>query len=567
VAEEPSARLATLAARYWEATLAFSPLLATYLGDRRFDDRLDDRSDAAIAGHRSWLAGLAAEIDAEPADALAGEDRITRSALLAQVRRDGVELDANLDAWAVDPLEGPQVRALDLAAIQVVTTPDQARAMVARWNALGAWFDARADRLRRGVGEGRVAVRTPVEKVLEQLGATLAQADDELPLLAPLAEDHPDWPAADRAAFRDGLRGAVGDVVRPALERFRSVIGETILPVARPDERPGLVHVPGGREAYDALVELHTSLPLAADEIHAIGLEEVARIDDELGTLGGRVLGTADLAETRRRLRSDPAMHFASRDEVFGCAEASLVRAQAAVPAWFGIQPVTPCVVVRMQAHEERYSTIAYYREPATDGSRPGQYYINTSEPETRPRYEAEALAFHEAVPGHHLQLAIGQELTGLPAFRRHSGPTAYVEGWGLYTERLSDEMGLYTADLDRIGVLSFDAWRACRLVVDTGMHALGWTRQQAVDFMLDHTVLAANNVLNEVDRYITWPGQALAYKIGQREILKLRGAAQRELGPQFDIRGFHDAVLGHGAVGLDTLGEIVGSWVRDQGA
>jgi uncharacterized protein (DUF885 family) len=215
-----------------------------------------------------------------------------------------------------------------------------------------------------------------------------------------------------------------------------------------------------------------------------------------------------------------------------------------------------------MQAHEERHSTIAYYREPAIDGSRPGQYYINTSEPATRPRYEAEALAFHEAVPGHHLQLAIAQELTGLPDFRRHSGPTAYVEGWGLYTERLCDDMGLYSGDLDRIGVLSFDAWRACRLVVDTGMHALGWTRRQAIDFMLDHTVLAENNVTNEVDRYIAWPAQALAYKIGQREILRLRDSARRELGARFDIRGFHDAVLGHGAVGLDTLGEIVGDWV-----
>jgi uncharacterized protein (DUF885 family) len=220
-----------------------------------------------------------------------------------------------------------------------------------------------------------------------------------------------------------------------------------------------------------------------------------------------------------------------------------------------------------MQAHEEAHSTIAYYREPAIDGSRPGQYYINTSEPATRPRYEAEALAFHEAVPGHHLQLAIGQELTGLPAFRRHSGPTAYVEGWGLYTERLAEEMGLYTGDLDRIGMLSFDAWRACRLVVDTGMHALGWTRSRAIEFMLDHTLLAANNVTNEVDRYIVWPGQALAYKIGQREILRLRDRARRELGARFEIRDFHDAVLGHGAVGLETLGEIVGSWVGDQRA
>ena len=211
-----------------------------------------------------------------------------------------------------------------------------------------------------------------------------------------------------------------------------------------------------------------------------------------------------------------------------------------------------------MLAHEERHSTIAYYREPPTDGSRPGRYYVNTYAPETRPRYEAEALAFHEAVPGHHLQIAIGQELDRLPAFRRHAETTAFVEGWALYTERLSDEMGLYTGDLDRIGMLSFDAWRASRLVVDTGMHALGWSRDAAISFMLAHTALAANNIANEVDRYIGWPGQALAYKIGQLEIRALRGEAKEALGSGFDIRGFHDAVLGHGALPLGALREAV---------
>ncbi|HEX2184525.1 MAG TPA: DUF885 domain-containing protein, partial [Chloroflexota bacterium] len=220
--------------------------------------------------------------------------------------------------------------------------------------------------------------------------------------------------------------------------------------------------------------------------------------------------------------------------------------------------PRAHCEVVRMQPHEEAHSTIAYYRDPAADGSRPGQYYVNTSEPHTRPRYEAEALAFHESIPGHHLQIAIAQELEGLPAFRRHTGATAFVEGWALYTERLADEMGLYSGDLDRIGVLSFDAWRACRLVVDTGMHAMGWSRRQAIDFMLAHTVLAENNIVNEVDRYIVWPGQALAYKIGQLELQRLRADAERRLGSRFDIKRFHDAVLGNGALALQPLRQAV---------
>jgi uncharacterized protein (DUF885 family) len=247
---------------------------------------------------------------------------------------------------------------------------------------------------------------------------------------------------------------------------------------------------------------------------------------------------------------------------VFHVARASLERANATIPAWFGRLPKTPCVVVEMGAHEAKHSTIAYYRQPAADGSRPGSYYINTSAPETRPRYEAETLAFHEAVPGHHLQIAIAQELDGLPAFRRLSGPTAYVEGWGLYSERLSAEMGMLSGDLDRFGVASFDAWRACRLVVDTGLHALGWSRDRAIRFMVEHTALAENNIANEVDRYLAMPGQALAYKLGQREILRLRDVARDTLAPRFDIRAFHDVVLGEGAVGLSTLGIIIDDWL-----
>jgi uncharacterized protein (DUF885 family) len=328
-----------------------------------------------------------------------------------------------------------------------------------------------------------------------------------------------------------------------------------------------MCHVEGGVDGYRQLVRVHTSLDLEPEALHRIGLDEIARIDDELGDLAGRTLGAASLPDALAALRSDPALRFRTRDEVHDTAAASLARATAAIPGWFGRLPQAPCEVVRMEPHEEAHSTIAYYRQPAADGSRPGQYYINTSAPETRPRYEAEVLAYHEAIPGHHLQIAIGQELPHLPEFRRHLGPTAFFEGWGLYTERLADEMGLYSGDVDRIGVLSFDAWRAARLVVDTGMHALGWTRDQAIGFMLEHTALAPNNIANEVDRYIVLPGQALAYKTGQLEILRLRAEAERRLGAAFDTRGFHDAVLGSGALALATLRGVVEAWAADRDA
>ncbi len=405
--------------------------------------------------------------------------------------------------------------------------------MVARWIALGPWFDAARRPAPPSLGEGRVGVHSTVEKVVDQLTSLLEGPDEALPLLAPLAGGHPDWTAGRASGLRRRPAGPPSAMSsRPAMERYLARHPRRD-PAGRQVRRhsPASSTFPAVGRPTTASSSFTPRCHCGADEIHAIGLDEVARIDAELAVLGERVLGTADLADIRHRLRSDPAMHFETRDEVREMAETSLARARAAVPDWFGIQPRADCVVVVMPAHEERHSTIAYYRQPAMDGSRPGQYAINTYDPTTRPRYEAQALAFHEAIPGHHLQLAISQELTDLPDFRRHNGPTAYIEGWGLYTERLSDEMGLYSGDLDRIGVLSFDAWRACRLVVDTGMHALGWTRRQAIDFMFDHTVLAENNVVNEIDRYIVMPGQALAYKIGQREILRLRAEAQGDAG------------------------------------
>jgi len=291
-------------------------------------------------------------------------------------------------------------------------------------------------------------------------------------------------------------------------------------------------------------------------------MREVARINRELEDLGEKALGTRDRAAILKRLRTDPDLYFRTRDEVEEKARQALARARRAIPRFFGRLPNAECEVVRIEPHEEKHSTIAYYRWPAADGSRPGRYYINTYAPETRPRYEAEVLAYHESIPGHHLQISIAQELEGLPAFRKHLGVTAFSEGWGLYTERLADEMGLYTADLDRIGVLSYDAWRACRLVVDTGMHAKGWTRKQAIDFMLANTALAENNIVNEVDRYIAWPGQALAYKVGQLEIRRLRTEAEKRLGSRFDLRSFHDIVLGSGAVSLQTLRQLVEQFI-----
>ncbi|MHB8890831.1 MAG: DUF885 domain-containing protein [Candidatus Limnocylindrales bacterium] len=565
--DDPAARtaLGALAGAYWETFLETHPLFATALGDARFDGRLRDPSPAGVAASRAYCAGLLADVDAVDADGLGDEDRVTRDALREAVSADLADLDAGLLEWNVDPLEGVPVDFLNVPDYQRLETPEDGRHMVERWRAMATYTDQHVASLRRSLAEGRVACRPPADRTTAILTGILDASTEDWPLLAPLAglDALPGWTTAERERFATALRDAVNDEVRPSFARLRDALVTEILPAARTADRPGICHLEGGLQAYRGLVRVHTSLDLDVEQLHRIGLDEIDRIDGELGALAGRTLGTASLADALAALRGDPALYFMTRDEVYEKAASSLARATEAIPHWFGRLPEAPCEIVRMGPHEETHSTIAYYRQPAVDGSRPGQYYLNTSSPQTKPRYEAEALAYHESIPGHHLQIAIGQELTHLPEFRKHLGPTAFFEGWGLYTERLSDEMGLYTGDLDRIGVLSYDAWRAARLVVDTGMHALGWPRDRAIAFMHEHTALASDNIANEIDRYIVMPGQALAYKTGQLELLRLRAAARDALGAAFDIRGFHDTLLGSGALPLTALGGLVGTWVE----
>ena len=557
-----SHRLAPLAREYWDAYLQQSPLFATAIGVRGYDDSL---SDITPEDRAEWIAQLEAfheKAVAIPEKGLRPAERTTRSELITSIRTDLDSARSDLEEWTIDPLNGPVVSFLNVESYQPARTPVDGHRMLTRWEAMASYMDDHVANLRRGLKAGKVAVRSGVLKVIEQIEDLDAKPLEAWPLLKPLADPHSKWTVKDRAAFRDDLTSAVRDQIQPAFLRLGEALRTEILPRARSDDRPGLMHVPGGPAAYLRLIHSHTAIDLSPDEVHATGTREVARINRELEDLGERALGTRDHAEILKKLRTDPSLYFRTRDEVEEKARQALARARRAIPRYFGRRPNAECEVVRIEAHEEKHSTIAYYRPPAADGSRPGRYYVNTSEPETRPRYEAEVLAYHESIPGHHLQIAIAQELPGLPAFRKHLGVTAFTEGWGLYTERLADEMGLYTADLDRIGVLSYDAWRACRLVVDTGMHAKGWTRKQAIDFMLANTALAENNIVNEVDRYIAWPGQALAYKIGQLEIRRLRAEAERRLGSRFDLRGFHDAVLENGAVSLEILRTAIDGYI-----
>ncbi|HEY1175979.1 MAG TPA: DUF885 domain-containing protein, partial [Phytomonospora sp.] len=353
----------------------------------------------------------------------------------------------------------------------------------------------------------------------------------------------------------------VESTVRPAVARHRTALAERLLPVGRGSEQVGIRHVPGGETAYRNAARAHTTTDLGPEELHETGLSLVAELREEFAERGGRALGVSDTAEVLRRLREDPALRFTDAAEIVETVTVALRRAEEALPDRFRRYDIAPCVVREMDPVEAADSVLGYYLAPAADGSRPGAHVVNTHRPDLRTRFEYEVLAFHESVPGHHLQFALGQSLGDLPDFRRFAYVTAHSEGWGLYSERLTEEMGLYTSELSRLGMVSFDAWRACRLVVDTGMHHYGWSRERALAYMRDNTALSESNITNEVDRYIAWPGQALAYMVGRLSIRRARERAEAAMGAAFDPREFHHRVLSHGSVPLDILDGVIDRW------
>jgi len=573
--------LASLCADAWEYQLARSPEWAGRLGDPRYHGQLADHSFAATARHARALRRFIQRAENIRLATLDDQDRITLKLLHERWNTELTEIEAGFDvaSWNLVPRGGVHADFLSLASDQPIDTPQERAQLVQRWAAMPTAIQRQISNLERGLAMNRVTSHTACVRVIEQLDALLRTPVEESALARPgsptgtdaisLTEvdlSEVDLSEIDMATKIEVLRLVRNDIYS-AFRRYRTFLQDKVLPRARDDEHPGVRWLDGGLAYYDRAILRHTSLELTPKEIHEFGLAEVERIRHEMSELGQRVFGTTDVPEIQRRLRDDAALHFATSEEVEAKAAECLARATAAIPAAFGLRPKAACEIVRVPDHEAPFTTIAYYNGPAADGSRPGRYYVNTFAPETRPRYEAEVLAYHEAVPGHHLQISIANELSGLPLVRRYNSNTAFVEGWALYTERLSDELGLYTGDLDRFGILSFDAWRACRLVVDTGLHAFGWSRQRAIDYLTENTLLAANNIENEVDRYIAWPGQALAYKLGQREILALRAQAEEELGSDFDLAAFHDRVLENGGVTLAVMRDHVERWIRRESA
>jgi uncharacterized protein (DUF885 family) len=537
--------MARLGARYHEVHYAADPIAATVDGVAGYDDRLPDPSRAADERVVADLEAIATELAALDPAQLDGEDFLSHQTLAWLLRGAVTARRHGLSEVAVSAsVAGIFPAMVSILPAASVATPSAAQAYLDRLARVGEFFDRLGARQSDAGRQGRTPTALGVSQAIAQLDGYLKRSLSDDPFLSPQPSDAPGW--QDRAGE------LVDEVVRPAIARYRETLHTALLPIGRRDHEVGIGHVPGGNAAYRDAVAAHTTTDLTPEEIHATGESLVAALREEFAERGGRALGTTDADEVLRRLRDDPDLRFRTGEEIVATVTDALRRAEAALPGWFRDYHIAPCTVRVMDAAEAENSVPGYYNPPAADGSRPGAHVVNLYAPQRRPRYEYEALAFHESVPGHHLQIGLAQTLTELPEFRRFAYLTAHGEGWGLYVERLCDEMGLYTDDLSRLGMVSFDAWRACRLVVDTGMHHFGWSRQRAIDYMRDNTALPDLTITNEVDRYIADPAQALGYMIGRLRIRALRDrSAQR---PTYDVRAFHHEVIGHGTLPLDTL-------------
>jgi uncharacterized protein (DUF885 family) len=543
-----------LADRFWDDILELNPTTATVYGDERYNDRLEDPSPAGRARTRALMVRTKAAAEAISPDGLPVEDRITRDMLIVIADQSIEQHDQGVHRLGVvDQIGGPQTLLPQVCQFQPADTPERFAKFIARLEAYRDYMAANTDILREGLDTGLTAPRIVADRTIAQLERLIAIPISEaiVPALAQVASE----------ADRERVRKITEDVIYPADRAFLDVLKGDYYQATRED--PGLWSAANGESLYRTQIRSWTTLDLDPQEVHEIGMEELRIVD-----VGRRAIaeaaGAASAKQYRQWLSDDPANTPSSKEELLARAREDIDRAMVVAPTYFGTLPKAGCDVKAVEEFKEKDAPFAYYFPPATDGSRGGTYYANGYDLPNRKYTKLATTTYHEAVPGHHFQIALEQENEDLSTFRRLGARIvggAYVEGWGLYSEKLADEMGLFRNDAERFGMLDAVAWRAARLVVDTGLHALRWTRQQSIDFLLE-TGLSETDATIETDRYIVWPGQALTYMIGCRAIEKLRRELTERDGLAFDLRGFHDQVLAHGSLPLATLTRELPNWV-----
>ncbi len=554
--------LSKLFSEIWEDRLKHSPELASFLGDKRYNDQLSDYStqevNAALARGRGFIQRLS-EIDTT---GLPDQERLSAELMLRSLIDD--QEGAKFKEWEmpVNQFSGFHTELPRLVNDLQFDTVKDYDDYIARLKKVPTAFSQITTNMELGIDEGRVPPQYLLEKVVAQTQALADQKPADSPFALPLKKFPKTVSAADQKRISDELLETIGTQVLPYYQRFAKFLKVEYVPKGRKD--PGAWALPNGDAYYAYRIRQSTTLKKSAAEIHQIGLDEVKRDETEMLAIVHK-LGFADLKSFSAALKTNPKEHPASKEALLGAYRSYIAQMQPKLPGLFGTLPKAQLEVVAVPAFIEKDQAAAYYNQGSPDGKRPGRANVNTYNFAERSLAPVEAVSYHEGIPGHHLQISIAQELTGLPEFRKQSYYTAFTEGWALYSERLGKEIGFYQDPFNDYGRLEADIWRAIRLVVDTGVHSKHWTRQQMVDYFHDHSAIDETNIQAEVDRYIAWPGQALGYKMGQLKILELRQRAQAALGSKFDLKAFHDVVLDSGALPLDVLEQRVDEWIATQ--
>ena len=548
-----------LSERLHKRWLTARPFYASLRGIPGYEDLVPDDSEAAEADLRARMEGFLSEARELGRLPLLPDDAITLSCATSAAEQELATLDSAALDHTVTPMPyGGPALLFAVAARTVLQDAGSAEDYLARLSRSGAWLDQQSERLRTGANKGRYPVAPLVEKTLAWARPLLAQG-----VPAPLAAPGPPEGWAGAGQWRDERDRLAAEVVKPALGRWADTLRE-LLPVARPAERAGLVHLPGGPADYLRAVEVHTTLQLTPERLHEVGLEEIGRLEASAVELG-RVIGLDDLTEVQAALRASAERRTptAAIDEAL----LAIRRAEARAHELIDEPLAPPCAVSAMPGSVAASGAAPHYTPPRQDGGRPGTFWFNTERPTAGSGWDLEATAFHEGVPGHHLQLSRMQLLSNLPTMQRDRVFTVFSEGWGLYAEQLAEEVGLYSGTESLLGAVALSLMRAVRLVVDTGLHAFGWSRSRAVDFAVAHAPFPPEFLASEIDRYIVMPGQALAYLTGKREILRLRDEARREVGPEFSLKEFHSTVLGSGSLPMPVLAHAVSQWLSTRQA
>jgi uncharacterized protein (DUF885 family) len=557
--------LQSLLAEHWEYVLSHSPEYASILGDKRWNDRSSDLSPAAEAADLARTKEFLARFEAIDPAGLGEQDALTRTLLIRAFRE---EMDnARFESWKmpVNQMNGIHLRAAQFPALLQFQTTKDYDDYLSRVRNLPRQLDDTIARMRLGMADGLMPPRFLLEKVADQAAAIAAMKPEESPFARPLARMPKDIPQSEQQRIRAALLGAIQEGVLPAYSNFAKFVRAEYSPKGRAEV--GVWSLPDGAARYASLARESTTTSMTPDQIHQIGLREVARIEVEMAAAAKRA-GFDSLEAFRASIAGNQGLHPASRDQILDIYRGHLEAMRRELPKLFGRLPRADFIVVQVEEFREKEAASAQYVGPAADGSRPGRIEVNTGDFAKRTTLAMESTAYHEAVPGHHLQVAIQQELEGLPAVRRYwLGYNAYSEGWALYSERLGEEVGRYQDPYSYYGHLQDEMLRAIRLVVDTGLHEKRWSREQVVKFFRDHSSIDDVEVQSETDRYIVWPGQALAYKVGELQILELRARARRELGSSFDLRRFHDTLLGTGELPLDVLEARIDAWIATEKA